>query len=52
MIELDTFDVHMMVECSHCRGEFSERAIDTFFEKHFLQFSSFTSSFIKTAIAV
>ena len=46
VVELDTINIYMMLECSHRGGEFSDRAIDTFFEKHFLQFSCFTSPFI------
>lgn len=52
LVELDTFDVYMMLKCRHCGGEFSGRDIDTFFEEHLLQFSSFTSPFINAAIAV
>ena len=52
LVELDTFGVYMMLKCSHCGGEFSDRDIDTFFEEHLLQFSSFTSPFINAAIAV
>lgn len=48
LVELDTFGVYMMLKCSHCGGEFSDRDIDTFFEEHLLQFSSFTSPFIKS----
>ena len=48
VVELDTFGVYIMLECSHRGGEFSDRAISTFFENHILLFSSFTSPFIKS----
>ena len=51
VVELDTFDVYIMLEC-HRRGEVLDRAINTFFENHFLKFSSFMSPFIKKPISV
>ena len=48
VVELDTFNVYMMLECCHRGGEFSDRAIDIFFKKHFFQFSSLTSPSIKS----
>ena len=51
VVELDTFDVYIMLEC-HRRGEVLDRAINTFFENHFLKFNSFMSPFIKKPISV